>query len=368
MREQSTSLEDIDEGGDDDDDEDELDMPEEGNSLLDGASIDHMSPQQMKTAFGRGTLKMLGAYFQHSSKICEQARFLDPRDFVQYVKENGKKAIMRRGQLHASVVASAIKSVLSSTSTGIGPQDTFIQVCGGTPEACVAAVLSGFQHVIYVASPQEQKWMKLPTETEESVQKINYTEYTSPDLEVEDQGILAAEAVKMLTPYIRNHVFETPCVPSIAPPFDIQIPPLRTYTFIAVTGRVVARTILPEQQQSEKSMQSVQSEKSEQSKPQKRKAEEGGPGSSSGKASLATPKKKGKITADDGADDVENDEEEDENSGEEDDGGIDDMDDEMAQLEAMENEASGSTSGKKRGRPKASGKGKASAKKKPKTS
>ena len=93
---------------------------------------------QMKTAFGRGTLSMLGAMFQHSSKICEQGRFLEQKDFIQYVKENGKKSLMRKGQLHPTVVMSAVKSLLSSTSAGIGPQDVFVQVCGGTPSFTLA--------------------------------------------------------------------------------------------------------------------------------------------------------------------------------------------------------------------------------------
>ena len=43
-----------------------------------------------KKAFGREALFMLGAMFQHTSKICEEGQFLDPTSLIQLVTENGK--------------------------------------------------------------------------------------------------------------------------------------------------------------------------------------------------------------------------------------------------------------------------------------
>ena len=289
----------LDEGQEAEEDDDEEEVEGGGGdetAALEGVSLETMTPQQMKRAFGRSTLSMLGAMFQHSSIICEQGRFLDPKEFIQHVKENGKKAVMRKGQLHPTVVLSAMKSLLSSTSTGIGPQDVFIQVCGGTPEASVAAILAGFSHVLYVGSPQEQKWMKLPSESEESAYNIDYRSYNSPNVDFPDEGILVANAVMMLAPFIRNYLFETANAIKIAPPNQIRIPPLRTYTFIAVTGRVVARTVLPEQR--DEGEQPTKKTKTG-SSPSGPTSSPGGPGSAYGAVPFKTPPKKGKVTADD---------------------------------------------------------------------
>ena len=259
---------------------------------------------------------------------------------------------MRKGQLHPTVVLSAMKSLLSSTSTGIGPQDVSIQVCGGTPEASVAAILAGFSHVLYVGSPQEQKWMKLPSESEESMYKIDYSAYNSPNVELPDEGILVAEAVLMLAPFIRNYVFETANAIKIAPPNQIRIPPLRTYTFIAITGRVVARTVLPEQHDEDE--QPTKKTKTG-SSPSGPTSSPGGPGSASGAVPFKTPPKKGKVTADDAVEE-DNGEEEDAVAEDGAEGGEEcDNEDELAQLEALE----ASSNGNKqlgRGRPKAESK------------
>jgi hypothetical protein len=348
-RETSAVLDEAKEAEEGDDEEEVEGGGDDEAAALEGVSLETMTPQQMKRAFGRSTLSMLGAMFQHSSRICEQGRFLDPKEFIQHIKENGKKAVMRKGQLHPTVVLSAMKSLLSSTSTGIGPQDVFIQVCGGTPEASVAAILAGFSHVLYVGSPQEQKWMKLPSESEECMYKIDYSSYNSPNVELPDEGVLVAEAVMMLAPFIRNHLFETPNAIKIAPPNQIRVPPLRTYTFIAVTGRVVARTVLPEQRDEDE--QPTKKKAKTGSSPSGPTSSSGGPGSASGKAPFKTPLTKGKVTADD---EVEEDNGEEEDAVEED-GEEGDDEDELAQLEPLE-ASSCSNNQPGRGRPKAESK------------
>ena len=56
----------------------------------------------------------------------------------------------------------------------------------------------------------------------------------------------------MLIPYIRNFVMDNKDI-MVPPPFPIEVPPLQTSTHIAVTGHVVARTVLVNSLQSEKS-------------------------------------------------------------------------------------------------------------------
>ena len=113
------------------------------------------------------------------------------------------------------------------------------------------------------------------------------------------------------------------------------------YVFIAVTGRIILRTLaLGEKKENEKKDKEKKGEAAGASS-----SKAGGPGSTKGKVEPKTPRVKGKVTADDddqqAGDDKAGNEEEDDDV---------DMDDDIAALEAMEAEAS--TPGKKRGRPK----------------
>ena len=122
--------------------------------------------------------------------------------------------------------------------------DVFVQVARGTPEGIVAAIMLGFQKIVYVATDdREVQWMSLPSKYEESMLKLDYQNYISPDVDFPQKGFLALEVVKQLSPYIRNFVFESAGTIMVPPPFGIEIPPLQTFTFLQVTGRVITRTI-----------------------------------------------------------------------------------------------------------------------------
>ena len=314
----------------------------EAGDHTDVTSLETMTTESMKKAFGRDALLMIGAMFQHSSKITEEGIFLDPKNMIQTTKENGKKATYRKSQVHPSAVHAALKSVLSSTSAALNPQDVLVQVCGGTPEAVIAGVMMGFSKVIYVAEGKEMVWMSLPTEAEEKLHNISYNDFVSPSIDVPDSGCLAAAAVRMLAPYVRNYVLDVSSAVKIAPPHEIEVPPLKMYVFIAVTGRIILRTLaLGEKKENEKKDKEKKGEAAGASS-----SKAGGPGSTKGKVEPKTPRVKGKVTADDddqqaGDDEAGNEEEDDDV----------DMDEDIAALEAMEAEAS--TPGKKRGRPKA---------------
>ena len=170
---------------------------------------------------------MLGALFQHTEKICEEGQFLDPKSLIHMIKDNGRKVVYRKSQVHPTTIFSALKSMLSSTSASLNPSDCFVQICGGSPEGVVAAVLLGFNRVIYVGDEKELMWMNLPTEEEEKMHNIDYTDFVSPNIDTPDQGFLAAEAVKMLAPFVHNHVTDTPGALKIAPPIEITLPPIK---------------------------------------------------------------------------------------------------------------------------------------------
>ena len=174
---------------------------------------------------------------------------------------------------------------------------------------------------------------------------------------------MVATTVGMLAPYIRNFVMETPGAHAVPSPYDIKLPPLRVYTFIQVTGRVIARTVGVSDvgPESTKSMESPGSEP-----PAKKQKTIGGPGSPDGKVPPAPPKAKGRVADDDG-----------ENAGEDevidvdnsDDGATvdgDADDDDLNKLEALEAELeSKKPPPSKRGRKKGANT-KAAAKAKPK--
>ena len=297
---------------------------------LSAIPLDVMSAAQLKKQFGRSALDVVGAMWQHQSKIAEQARFMPKDDMISYMTASGRKSVMRRSQVHPTVIYSALRSVISTSATGISSQDALVQMAGGTPEGIVAGIMIGFQKIIYIPSTdKEATWMSMPSQATEYSTKVDYMNYTSPDPEDPERGFLAAEAVKLLIPYIRNFVLDNKGI-MVPPPFPIDIPPLQTFTHIAVTGRVVARTMLVNQSTPKKE------------DPSNEEKTQGGPGSPSGSTPPPRPKIQSKIvqvtgntgSIDDGMpDDEENEEDDVEQSenGEEDD---------IKELEKLENATS----------------------------
>ena len=296
--------------------------------------LDTMSQAQLRKTFGRGALDVVGAMWQHQSKIAEQARFMSKDDMISFMTASGRKSVMRRSQVSPTVIYSALRSVISTSATGIASHDAFIQMAGGTPEGIVAGIMIGFQKVIYITSnDKESSWMSLPSQASEYSNKVNYLSYTSPDPDDPERGFLAAEAVKLLIPYIRNFVMDNKDI-MIPPPFPIDVPPLQTFTHIAVTGRVVARTML--------NHQTTPKKEEKKQDPAKEEKTQGGPGSPSGTTPPPKPQIQGKIAQvtgkktekkeDEGDDNEEEDEEEDGDENED--------EDDIAELEKLEKAAS----------------------------
>ena len=185
--------------------------------------------------------------------------------------------------------------------------------------------------------------MKSPSVHEEKVHDLDYTNYVSPNPEVPDQGLMAVEAVKMLAPYIKNFTLETPNSLMAPSPVPIPVPPLQTYTFIAVTGKVIARTIQHNPSEPSQQSQSVASKSgssksgsSKSEKPQQSQSaasSSAGPGSVAGKVEPATPKVKGKIEAGEEEDDDDAEEEVEADADEDEEG---DEENELAALEALQ--------------------------------
>ena len=330
-----------------------------GVPVDEGLPLELMSRAQLEKHFGRDALAVVGALFQHQGRIAEQGRFLQAKDAVHTVTSRGVKVPYRRGQVHSSVVYSCVKSVLKHSSVPLQSNDAFVQVCGGTPEGIVAAILLGYQHVIYIAgNTAEMDLMKLPTKRDETTFKLNYLEYASMDSDNPNSGMLAAEAVKMLAPFVRNFVLESQNEVMLPSPIEIILPPLRCYTFVQVTGRVLARTInAPESKESKESKESAKSAKSSESKneaePKKKKQRVSGPGSADGKEPPKVKPPTGSVSndEDDKADDVDS-KDDDGSKNDDDDDDDNEEDDELAELEKMQEEATTEKKKKGRGRPK----------------
>ena len=304
--------------------------------------MEALNTAQLRKKFGRSALDAVGAKFQHESKIGETGRFMSRlgsttrrqstvvvvplrvidhacyfcwaitrlsttmgarlttccrpairADSVTYITESGHTRTCRRSQVHPTVVFSALKSTLATSAMGLTANDSFVQIAGGTPEPMVAACMLGFQHVFYIASNEKEvQRMTLPSTAVELSSCVDYMNYTSPDPDSPEKGTLAVEAIKMLVPYIRNFLLEVPDSIMVPPPFEIVVPPLQTFTFVQVTGRVIARTISATgNDQPSQSLPSVPS-----SPPAKKAktAAKSGPGSSTGEEPPAI-KTKGKI-------------------------------------------------------------------------
>ena len=335
------------------------DEEEEAEENVQGLPLESLSRKQLRNVFGRDALAMLGAMFQHTSKICEEGLHQSKDDSMLITKPNGRRSLYRKAQIHPTVVYSALNRAIACTAAGLQPSECFVQVGGGTPEGIVAAMMMGFNRVVYVASTaQEISAMKLPTSHDDAFHNIDYNDYISPNPDNPECGTMAAHAVQLLVPYVKNFVMEVPKAIVVPSPYHIDIPPLQTFTFIPVTGKVIARTVSvaasspagrarPASSLTSKAVTS---------------SSKGGPGSAAGVETPKTPKKmvnmeESKDDGDDAGED-EDAEEENEGAGEGDEGN--DLDADLAALEAM---ATAPSSNK---RPKGGGKGNSN--KKPKTS
>ena len=355
-------------GEEDEEDEDDDMDEEEGLDNGDGSEsmipIESMNAKQLRGLFGREALNIMGAMFQHTSQIGEPARFQTFDKCVQTKTPSGKLEIYRKSQIHPSAVYSALNLAMASTSAGISPGECFVQLSGGTPEPLVGAIMAGFSKVFYVAqNTTEANWMKVPSAHEEKVHDIDYTQYVSPNPDIPDQGFMIVEAAKMLAPYIKNFTLETPNSLMVPSPVTINVPPLQTYTYIAVTGKVIARTI--QHQPSEQSKKSNTTDEpvapsSAEGSKSTAASSSGGPGSSSGDKPPSTPKLKGAINAGEEAqDDDDDDENEVDDDGEAGEAG---EDEELAELEALQAQHA-PTPKKKQGKKRKGGTPKGSAKK-----
>jgi hypothetical protein len=112
---------------------DAADQAEAEPEDLSSVPLDTMGCAQLKKHFGRSALDVVGAMWQHQSKIAEQARFMTKEDMISCMTASGRKSVLRRSQVDPTVIYSALRSVISTSATGISSQHAFVQLAGGTP-------------------------------------------------------------------------------------------------------------------------------------------------------------------------------------------------------------------------------------------
>ena len=81
--------------------------------------IDTMSQAQLQRTFGRRALDVVGAMWQHQSKIAEQARFMSKEDMISFITASGRKSVMRRSQVSPTVIYSALRSSVSTSAVAM---------------------------------------------------------------------------------------------------------------------------------------------------------------------------------------------------------------------------------------------------------
>ena len=70
--------------------------------------------------------------------------------------------------------------------------------------------------------------------------------YISPDPTDSNKGVLSACAIRELAPLIGNYVSRRHDSIKVEPPTEVSVPGLRTYTHVQVTGQIISRVIMPQ--------------------------------------------------------------------------------------------------------------------------
>ena len=141
---------------------------------------------------------------------------------------------------------SVFKGALTSSNLPLDGNEALVILTGGTPEAVVAAIALGYKHVIYVSDRTEVSMMTVPTPDEENAASISYRNYQPPTTsELPNYGVLAADAIRLLTVCLQNYVNRKEgvgCV-KLQPVGEFLLPSLTTYAYIPLTGQIIARRV-----------------------------------------------------------------------------------------------------------------------------
>lgn len=261
-------------------------------SFLQMVDPEHMTSAQLDATFGNASGELAGVFFQHSSRISAMARYLPKSEILELkLTEKGMPRRYRKGQVDPSVIASAMQASLNCSSVPIGSNEVVVLMTAGTPEHIVASILCGFSRVLYIAEGQDAAMMNVPTAADEKTHNINYHEpatqsfqtrgrhhaqenpdslimrphetherplrrpltsrpppfprYVSPSDDDPNSGVLAAVAIRALARCYSNHMNKTDGLGMlrIPPPADLDLPPMKVYTYVPVTQTIIMRLV-----------------------------------------------------------------------------------------------------------------------------
>ena len=137
-----------------------------------------------------------------------------------------------------------ISSILASHSLELSSSHVFVNFTGGTPEPIVGAIVAGFRTVIMVVEDDIQALMYQMPSVEQEKAGFDYYDYQSPDDLMPSMGILAAEAVRLLAPLLRNTALNVD-TPFRVPLFrELELPAEVKYEYVPVLQAIRKRTII----------------------------------------------------------------------------------------------------------------------------
>jgi len=201
-----------------------------------------MSAKQLKDIAGDVADDLNCAYFQHTARVTSPALFRPMSTMLNITTEKGDTKLFRKGQVDPSVFVRAFQSALSTSSMPSSSSDVFVNITGGTGEPLVAAIALGYRTVFHVAANSEEELMfALPTEEQERLNKVDYFNYRSPEPDIPSMGVLAAEAVRQITAYLKNEVLGVPSSIKVPLTGPLELKPLVVYTYMPVLNQIVRR-------------------------------------------------------------------------------------------------------------------------------
>lgn len=206
-----------------------------------------MSAKQLKDIAGDVAEDLNCAYFQHTARVTSPALFRPMSTMLNITTEKGDTKLFRKGQVDPSVFVRAFQSALSTSSVPLSSSDVFFNITGGTGEPLVAAVALGYRTLFHVAANSEEELMyALPSEEQERLNKVDYFNYRSPEPDIPSMGVLAAEAVRQITAYLKNEVLGVPSSIKVPLTGPLELKPVVVYTYMPVLNQIVRRTVREE--------------------------------------------------------------------------------------------------------------------------
>ena len=238
--------------GEDEDEEETADMNEEEQAFVAKLDPSLLNDQGLKEAFGKNAAAVRSALFQFSSRISSAGRFMEPRDVFKIQTGRAQARAYRRAQLHPDTYYRAYQAAVGTHALPVGKTEVVVVLTGGTPEAVVSALAAGYSNVCVVcADGAEMDMYRAPPDAADADARCDYDQYVSWDPTNTTAGILFACGVRQLAAYVENYLYRNASDIVVPVVGNFSLPPLKTYTYNAITNTIISRTVLDEAEKAE---------------------------------------------------------------------------------------------------------------------